>query len=123
MPKIYSKLSHHPHLAIQKLRIRLITLTLGSKNDLWNVAKGFTLDTKIKRRGRILLHGGLFLPLLKKLKEKTEEAAKKGLDAGEKVVEKGVDVGKKAGEKGVELGQKGIDETREVAKKVKKKLE
>ena len=56
---------------------------------------------------------GIILPFLKKLKKKTEEAAKKGLEVGEKVAKKGVKVGKKAGKKGVELGKKGVKKTKE----------
>ena len=48
------------------------------------------------------------MPFLKKLKKKTEEVAKKGLEVGEKAAKKGVEVGKKAGKKGVELGKKGV---------------
>jgi hypothetical protein len=61
---------------------------------------------------------------LKKLKEKTEETAKKGVDVGKKVGEKtidlgkdvgekGLDVGKKAGEKGIEFGKKGVQKVRD----------
>ena len=57
------------------------------------------------------------MPFLKKLKKKTEEVAKKGLDVGEKVAKKSVEVGKKGGEIGVELGKKGIKETKKAAKK------
>ena len=52
------------------------------------------------------------MPFLKKLKKKTEEAVKKGLEVGEKGAKKGVKVGKKAGKKGVELGKKGVKKTR-----------
>ena len=45
----------------------------------------------------VSLCGDEILPFLKKLKKKSEEAAKKGLDVGEKGVKKGVEVGKKAG--------------------------
>ena len=61
------------------------------------------------------------MPFLKKLKKKTEEAAKKGLDVGEKAAKKGVDLGKKGRKKGVELGKKGIKETKKAAKKNKEK--
>jgi len=65
----------------------------------------------------------LILPFLKKLKKRTEEAAKKGLDVGEKAAKKGVGLGKKSGKKGLELGDKGFKETKRIAKKTKKKLE
>ena len=71
---------------------------------------------KFKTKLESPLLWGNVLPFLKKLKKKTEEAAKKGLEVGEKGLKKGVDVGKKAGEKGVELGKKG-------AKKTKKAIE
>jgi hypothetical protein len=49
--------------------------------------------------------------ILKKVKEKTEEAAKKTASAAEKV-----------GKEGVELGKKGTKKAKETAKKAKKKL-
>ena len=49
------------------------------------------------------------MPFLKKLKKKTEGAAKKGLDVGEKAAKKGVD-----------LGKKGVKETKKAARKTKK---
>jgi len=53
------------------------------------------------------------MAFLKKLKRKTVETSKKGLEVGGKAARKGVEVGKKAGKKGVELGKKGV-------KKIKK---
>ena len=44
--------------------------------------------------------------MFKKLKKKTEEAAKKSVEVGKKVGEKGVEVGKDAGKKGLKLGKK-----------------
>ena len=55
------------------------------------------------------------LSFLKKVKKKTEEAAKKGVKAGIKVGEKGVEVGKKAGKKGVKVGKKGVKKTKKWA--------
>ena len=49
--------------------------------------------------------------ILKKVKEKTEEAAKKTASVAEKV-----------GKEGVELGKKGTKKAKQTAKKAKKKL-
>jgi len=68
---------------------------------------------KLKSKKNDFFFGGEVLPFLKKLKKKTEEAAKKGLEVGEKATKKGVKVGKKAGKKGVELGKKGVKKTKE----------
>lgn len=68
---------------------------------------------RLKTSKNDLFSGGGILPFLKKIKKKTEEAAKKGLEVGEKGVKKGVEVGKKAGEKGVEVGKKGVKKTKE----------
>jgi len=57
------------------------------------------------------------LSFLKKLKKKTGEAGKKGLEVGKKVGKKGVEVGKKAGRKGVELGKKGAKKTKKAVKR------
>ena len=51
------------------------------------------------------LVGGELL-LFKKLKKKTEEAAKKTAETGKKVGEKGVKVGKDVGKKGVKKAKK-----------------
>jgi hypothetical protein len=64
------------------------------------------------------------MSLLKKIKEKTEETAKKtvevgkdvgekGLELGKDVGEKGLELGLKAGQKGVELGKKGITKVKD----------
>ncbi|MDG6987854.1 MAG: hypothetical protein JRN21_00825 [Nitrososphaerota archaeon] len=45
------------------------------------------------------------MSFLKKMKDKTEEAAKKG-----------VEVGKEAGEKGVDVGKKGVKKTDEAVR-------
>lgn len=57
------------------------------------------------------------MSFLKKLKKKTGEAGKKGLEVGKKVGKKGVEVGKKAGRKGVELGKKGAKKTKKAVKR------
>jgi hypothetical protein len=63
------------------------------------------------------------MSLFKKIKEKTEETAKKSVDAGKRVGEKTVEVGKDVGEKGFELGlkagQKGVELGKKGVKKVK----
>jgi hypothetical protein len=56
------------------------------------------------------------LSVFGKVKKKTVDAGKKGLELGEKGVRKGVDVGKKAGKKTVELGKKGAKKTKEAVK-------
>ncbi len=53
------------------------------------------------------------MSFVKKIKKKTEDAAKEGVKVGFKAGEKGVDLGKKAGKKGVEI-------TKDSAKKTKK---
>ena len=70
---------------------------------------GMTFENQIyiKSYCRIVVRMGL----LKKAKEKAEEAAKKTGQAAEKV-----------GKEGVDLGKKGAKELEETAKKVKKKL-
>ena len=54
---------------------------------------------------------------LKKIKKKTEDAAKKGVEVGKNVGEKAVDVGKDVGKKGVELGKKGVDKVKDAVEK------
>ena len=65
--------------------------------------------------------------MFKKLKKKTEEAAKKTVDAGKKVGEKGVDVGKDVGKKGLKAGKKagkeGVKLGKKAAKKTKKAID
>ncbi len=58
------------------------------------------------------------MPLLKKLKKKTEEVAKKGLGVGKKAAKKGSEVGKKDGQKGVELERKASKNQRDCLKAV-----
>ena len=57
------------------------------------------------------------MSFLKKLKEKIEDAAKKGVEVGKNVGEKAVDVGKDVGKKGVELGKKGVDKVKDAVEK------
>jgi hypothetical protein len=54
---------------------------------------------------------------LKKLKEKTEETAKKSVEVGKLVGEKTVEVGKDVGEKGLEVGLKAGQKSVELGKK------
>lgn len=56
------------------------------------------------------------MSLFGKVKKKTVDAGKKGLELGEKGARKGVEVGKKAGKKGVGLGKKGIKKTKEATR-------
>jgi hypothetical protein len=68
-------------------------------------------STKIRYRYQTDVGIVIRMGLLKKVKDKTEETAKRAGQATEKV-----------GKEGVELGKKGVKETEEAAKKLKKKL-
>ncbi|MCJ7608500.1 hypothetical protein MUP00_02365 [Candidatus Bathyarchaeota archaeon] len=62
------------------------------------------------------------MSFVKKLKQKTGDAAKKTVDVGKAVGEKGVDVGKKVGEKAVDVGKDAAEagKARATADKLKK---
>ena len=73
--------------------------------------------SKVDHQQKNTIRGGEVMGFLKKVKEKTEETAKKGVDVGKDVAGKAVDVGKDVGEKGVELGKKGLAKGVKVGKK------
>ncbi|MCW4040858.1 MAG: SHOCT domain-containing protein [Candidatus Bathyarchaeota archaeon] len=51
-----------------------------------------------------------------KLKSKTENTVKKGVDVGKKAGEKTLEIGKDVGEKGIEVGKQGVKKVRAAVK-------